>query len=316
MKRLLLLLGLLAAIGARAACEPGGMGGTGIRADGGIGGTGIRAEDDVGIIGVITGFGSICVNGIEVAYDSSTPVSADGAPASPAALALGQLVAVRATGSGVQARARDIQILDAVVGRAAAVDPASGALQVAGQRVQLAASTVIAPGVVGTDLVGQNLRISGLWRADGSLAATRIERAPADAAPRVAAREWPDLGTRQLIVEGYVADVRPNALRIGGLSFGAPANVAGRLERDRLVRASGRVERDGSRVVERVEFERAERERPERGGEGRGSADRPDRGDNRGPGRQDRPDRIERPDRGERIDRPERIERPDRSGPH
>jgi hypothetical protein len=332
MKILVLLLALVAAAGAQAACEPGGMGGTGIRSDGGIGGTGIRAEADVGIIGVITGFGSICVNGIEVAYDSSTPVSTDGNAASPSALALGQLVAVRAVGNGLQARARDIQILDAVVGRASAVDPATGELQVAGQRVQLASSTIVAPGLVGGDLVGQNLRVSGLWRADGALAATRIERAPADAAPRVGAREWPELGTRQLIVEGYVADVRPdvrpgvrgNNVRIGGLSFGAEAGTAARLARDRLVRASGHVERDGMRRIERIELERLERERPERGGGDRGSADRPDRGDNRGPDRGDnrgpdrldRPDRVDRPDRGGGVDRPERIERPDRSGPH
>src|SRR2546422_4023925 len=52
-----------------------GIGGTGIGKDGsgGIGGT--------GIVGVITGFASICVNGVEVHYDASPPVSADGRPA-------------------------------------------------------------------------------------------------------------------------------------------------------------------------------------------------------------------------------------------
>jgi hypothetical protein len=285
-----------------------------MRAEGDVGGTGMRAEGDVGIIGVITGFGSICVNGIEVQYEPNTPVSADGKPASPQSLALGQLVAVRAVGNGVQATARDIQILDAVVGRAAAVDPVSGALQIAGQRVQLAASTVIAPELVG-DLVGQNVRVSGLWRADGALAATRVERAPPDAAPRVAPREWPDLGTRQLIVEGFVSDVRSNNVRIGGLSFATGPQVVRRLERDQRVRATVRVERDGIRRIERVEIERLDRDRPERG-ERRDSADRPERGDNRGPGGGDRLERIDRPDRGERVDRPERIERPDRSGPH
>jgi hypothetical protein len=43
-----------------------GVGGTGSKADGGIGGTGARAEGDVGLLGVITGFASICVNGVEV----------------------------------------------------------------------------------------------------------------------------------------------------------------------------------------------------------------------------------------------------------
>jgi hypothetical protein len=320
-----LLLALLAAAGARAACEPGGMGGTGIRGDGGIGGTGIRAEGDVGIIGVITGFGSICVNGIEVEYDATTPVSSDGAPAPASALALGKLVAVRAVASGAQARAREIRILDALVGRAEAVDAAAGELRVDNQRVRLAASTVLEPNVSLAQLAGRSVRVSGLWRADGSLAATRIERAPADAAPRVGARDWPDLGAPQLIVEGYVADVRPNAVRVGGLSFDADARVTQAIERDRRVRVFGRVERDGRPHIERFDVERVERERPERGeregrdgrGEGRGGhVERPERGDNRGPGRPDRPERIERPDRGGGLERPERIERLDRSGPH
>lgn len=320
----LLFLGclLLGACAAHAACEePGGIGGTGVRADGGIGGTGIQAgtgiqsDGELGIIGVISGFGSICVNGVEVHYDAGTPVSADGAAASAQSLALGQVVAVRAVANGGQVQARDIHIVDAVVGRAAASGAGGGELQVAGQRVRLDASTVLAGGAPG-DLAGENVRVSGLWRADGSLAATRVERAPADASPRVGARDWPDLGTRRLIVEGFVAQLGPRTVRVGGLTFQADARVMRELERDRRVRVSGRVERDGSRIIERVDVDRLERrgaERGEREGSGGERGERPERSDNRGPGRADRPDRIERPDRGERIERPER---PDRSGPH
>ena len=322
MRRLAFLLwALLAASGAGAACEPGGMGGTGMRADGGIGGTGIEAQGDLGLIGVITGFGSICVNGVEVQYDAATPVMSAGAPASPAALALGQLVAVRATGSGAQIRARDIQILDAVVGRVSAFDTAAGQLQVAGQRVRLSASTVLAVSAAPAGLVGQNVLVSGLWRADGTLAATRIAAAPADASPRVGAREWPDLGTRRLIVEGYVADVRSDALRIGGVVFHAQPAVAAQLAPDRLVRLSARMESDGSRVAERIEVFRRPRDEgtppsPERRGGGDAKeptehVERPERSGDRGSGRAERPERIERPDRPER---PERIERPERSG--
>ena len=66
MKKLLAALAcaLAAFSGAAApACDPGGIGGTGID-PGGIGGTGQRAEAEVGVLGVITGFASICVNGI------------------------------------------------------------------------------------------------------------------------------------------------------------------------------------------------------------------------------------------------------------
>jgi Domain of unknown function (DUF5666) len=317
MRRFALLAALLlAAAGVRAACEPGGMGGTGIRSDGGIGGTGIQAQGDLGLIGVITAFGSICVNGVEVHYEPSTPVTVDGAASSPSALALGQVVAVRVATDGAQARARDIQVLDAVIGRVDAFDPAANALQVAGQRVRLDSATVLAAAGAAGELAGETVRVSGLWRADGSLAATRIDRAPADATARVGSRDWPDLGTRRLIVEGYVAELGADMLRVGGTVFSAPPRVLAGLERDRLVRLSGHVERDGSRIAERIDLERLERSGPERGGrEGeRGErGERLERSDNRGPGRPDRPDRIERPDRGERIERPER---PDRSGPH
>ena len=297
-RRVLLVAALLAAGSVHAACERGGLGGTGIRADGGIGGTGIQADGEIGLIGVITAFGSICVNGIEVNYEASTPVTTDGAAASPASLAIGQLVAVRARASGAQVRARDIQILDAVVGRASAVDPATGQLQVAGQRVRLEPSTVLA-GISPAELAGASIRVSGLWRVDGSVAATRVERALPDAAPRVGAREWPDLGTPRFVVEGFVADVAPRSVRVGGLAFSAEPRATREMALDQRVRVSGRVERDGSRVIERVDFERLERGGPERSGRDVGGRER------------GVPGRADRPDRGERGDRPER---PDRSG--
>lgn len=315
----LLLAALLAAGTVHAACEPGGIGGTGITADGGIGGTGIQADADLGLIGIITGFGSICVNGIEVHYGPDTPVTNDGAASSPASLALGQLVAVRATVTSGQARARDIQVVDAVVGRVTAFDPAANQLEIAGQRVQLAASTVLAAGAAPGSLAGENVRVSGLWRADGSVAATRIAAAPADAAPRVTA-EWPNLGTLRLIVEGYVGDVRPGAVRIGGLLFRADTRVSSGVQRGRLVRLSARAERDGAPLAERIDLLESARGRDEgsrpsteqRGRSDRGGSgdrvERLERSEQRGPGRPDRPERVERPDR---IDR---IERPDRSG--
>lgn len=323
MKRLALLLAALLSTGTvHATCEPGGIGGTGISADGGIGGTGIQAEADLGLIGVITAFGSICVNGIEVHYNADTPVSSNGAAASPASLALGQLVAVRAAANSGQARALDIQIVDALVGRVAAFDPAANRLEIAGQRVQLSPSTVLAVGTAPGSLAGENVRVSGLWRADGSVAATRIERAPADAGPRIGTRQWPDLGTHRLIVEGYVADVRPDVVRVGGMLFKADPRVSSGLEPDRLVRLSARTERDGSRIAERIDL----LDRPRGGGEGprpsleqRGRSEgsgggtdrveRLERSEQRGPGRPDRPERIERPDRIERIERPDRSGR-------
>src|SRR4051794_7219997 len=78
---------------------------------GGIGGTGQRAEAEIGVLGVITGFGSICVNGIEVHYDSGTPVAYNGDLSSAKALGIGQVVSVLAIGASTQARAQWIDIV-------------------------------------------------------------------------------------------------------------------------------------------------------------------------------------------------------------
>src|SRR5262249_41510449 len=75
--------------------DPGGTGGTGVD-PGGIGGTGQRAEAEIGVLGVITGFGSICVNGIEVHYDANTHVALNGDLSSASALGIGQVVSVLA----------------------------------------------------------------------------------------------------------------------------------------------------------------------------------------------------------------------------
>ena len=79
-------------VGVRTAEDPGGIGGTGVTAHGekGLGGTGIIAGDPgtgggiggTGIVGVISGFASICVNDVEVHFDANTPVLDNGKPVS------------------------------------------------------------------------------------------------------------------------------------------------------------------------------------------------------------------------------------------
>lgn len=101
--------------------RPGGTGGTGAVAEGvdgtyfdqrhgDVGGTGTPilrpgGTGGTGIVGTITGFASICVNGMEVHYGKDVPVSENGAPASSGHLAIGQVVAVEAfaTQRGLQA---------------------------------------------------------------------------------------------------------------------------------------------------------------------------------------------------------------------
>ncbi len=321
MKRLLAALactlaGALPAFPASACTDPGGIGGTGINAGGGIGGTGQSAEAEVGLLGVITGFASICVNGIEVHYDAGTPVSLNGEPVGANALALGQVVAVNASGSGTQARARAIHIIDSAVGPLTAVEVAGRTLRVLGQRVVLEPSTVLGGGLTHERLaslqVGEPMRVSGFRSADGSIVATRIEAAPARAAARAA--EPPDLGTGRFVVQGYVSDVQAGEVRVGNMAFRVPPEIGAQLARDRLVRVSGTTE-GRSRVVERADLLSGPFNiRPERTFRIEPRQIREDRSGRSGPGpRERRPERIERPDRSGPSDRPERL---DRSGRH
>ncbi len=324
-----------AANGTTACEQPGGIGGTGIRPDGGIGGTGLRADADLGLVGVVTGFGSLCVNGVEVQYDAATPVTVNGDASSASSIAVGQVVAVRAFGNPVQARARAIDILDAAVGPVTAIERPGSVLQVLGHRVRLEPSTQLGSGLTREALanarVGDNLRVSGLRSADNSIVATWVDRAPPNARQVVADPSAAALVAGRFIVQGYA----------GRMAFAADPQLAAQIAPDRLVRIYGRTDANGTRVVERAEFlstplnprpegsigtssERERREGEDRGKDSgsnrQGSADSRERPaeverDNSGPG-----NRGERtgPDRPERVERggPERPERVDRSGRH
>lgn len=146
-----------------------GIGGTGAppgaarRSDHGIGGT--------GIVGVITGFASLCIDGREVALGDAVPVLVDGERASGAALRAGQLAAVKAVGSATALWARAVAIRHEVSGPVEVLE-ANGVLRVAGQRVTISAQTW------GERVphAGDWVAVSGLRQQSGVIAATRLDR--------------------------------------------------------------------------------------------------------------------------------------------
>jgi hypothetical protein len=147
-----------------------GIGGTGAPnrvADRGIGGT--------GIVGVVTGFGSVFVDGIEVRYDDNAPVDIDGTASSVAALRAGQLVAIQADGPVAAPYARTISVRSAVTGRIEALELGSGTLTIGGQPVS------VPEGTWGANHFGLGdwVKVSGLRRADGTIVASRLDAAPA-----------------------------------------------------------------------------------------------------------------------------------------
>jgi len=173
--------------------DPGGIGGTGrvakrpgvggtgqVAGSPGIGGTGAVAGASglshegglggTGIVGVVTGFASICVNGVEVEYQPETPMQRDGAQAPLSDLAVGQWVALQASGQGEQLQARRIVVLDAAVGPLSSVDAAGGRFVVMGQR----AVALEAADLAGLQ-AGDWVRVSGQRLASGEIRATRVQ---------------------------------------------------------------------------------------------------------------------------------------------
>jgi hypothetical protein len=136
--------------------------------DRGLGGTGATA----GIAGVITGFASICVNGVEVRYDDATFMHADGVASGQDMLRAGQVVAISATRLPGGLQAEQVEIRHEVIGPVWAITPQG--LIVAGQRVRLARNT---RGNVGKG-VGGWLAVSGLRDMGGEIVATRLDPVP------------------------------------------------------------------------------------------------------------------------------------------
>ncbi|MCA9512405.1 MAG: hypothetical protein KC560_16975, partial [Myxococcales bacterium] len=181
-----------------------GAGGTGISGAGGTGlagtgGTGISGMGGTGVIGTITGFGSVCINGLEVDYDASVDVEVDGRKASVDALAVGQVARIRAIGDGAGLRARAISVETAVAGPIEGFDAATGRLRVMGQSIAIDASTVRAAALD----AGTRVAVSGLRRPDGVVVASRVEPRPSAAPDVVTGRA---IGTGERAV--YVGDVR------------------------------------------------------------------------------------------------------------
>lgn len=162
-----------------------GVGGTGRNAEPGLGGTGRALEPGVGgtgsalksvngdafVYGVITGFASICVNGVEIEYENSTPVSSNGEATSVQALKVGQWVAVKATGQGREVNAKSISIEQPIGGPVTRVDAAAKTIDVMGQAVRLN------PGQAMRQMpkVGDSVAVSGFRLPDGSIQSSRID---------------------------------------------------------------------------------------------------------------------------------------------
>lgn len=142
----------------------------------GLGGTGKLASTDsdagsglggTGILGEITGFGSIFVNGIEVEYDSNTDFTIDGETAAQQQLEIGDVVEVLTADESKHTRARIINLRHEVIGKVESVDHRTFSFTVNGQDVVQAIHKVALPDV------GSTVAVSGFRIDEKTILSTR-----------------------------------------------------------------------------------------------------------------------------------------------
>ena len=153
-----------------------GVGGTGQKLLKGIGGTGQKVVDIGGtgqklaVVGVVTGFASVCVNGEEVHFEDNTTVTVNGEPANTSSLAVGQVVSITADKTPKGWTASSISTNDAVAGPITKFTKPNRA-EIAGQTVNLPRELTAAAGN-NQFAVGQNVRVQGLRLSNGEILAT------------------------------------------------------------------------------------------------------------------------------------------------
>jgi hypothetical protein len=134
----------------------------------------------VSVVGPITGFGSIVVNGVHYNVDKAMVV-VDGDPATASDLQLGQVVTVlgERDASGSTGTANQVLFQTNVRGSISALNSAATQITVLGQTVIASSSTVFdlsgVPSSFGSLRVGDLVAVSGFVSAQGAIEATRIQ---------------------------------------------------------------------------------------------------------------------------------------------
>jgi hypothetical protein len=185
-------LAFLVCLALAAAC------GSSARLGGGISGTS-------SVVGTISDFGSIVVNGIEFDTDAAT-VTIEGDPATPADLRLGMVATVVGTvgEDGRTGVADTVAVEDFLEGPIQAIDRTAGTLRILSQTVVIDPETVFEPTPLAELAAGDDVEVSGYPDADGRVRATRVARKEEDV---------------EIEIKGTVADLDRDArtFRFGAL---------------------------------------------------------------------------------------------------
>lgn len=176
---------------------------------GGIGGTGAGAQS-VSAQGVVTGKGSVIVNGIEFAVSRATQITLDDAPNRlESEIIVRQVVTINGTldADGVSGTASRIVYADQLEGPISAIDSAANTLRVLGQTVMVRNITRFDGfGSLAELSTGDSIEVSGLTNARHTIVATYIKKLPTPAS------------SRQSNVQGPVQNLTRTTFTLGGLT--------------------------------------------------------------------------------------------------
>ena len=215
------------------------------------------------VTGVITGFGSIFVNGVEYETNGANIVI-DGKPGTEDDLRVGMVVTLEGSASGNSGTAVSISFSDEMEGPIESVSVAAdgtGTLTVMGQNVEITADTVFDSNVAGVTAVeqlaqGHIVEISGYGDGAGNVIATRIELKAPDALTYL------NNGNDDLELKGLISnlDTTNKTFQIGNMTVNySGATLEGELsnglQEGVYVEVKFRVDANGNLVVAKIELE-------------------------------------------------------------
>jgi hypothetical protein len=178
-------------------------------------------------VGVITGFGSVHVNGVRYRTTTSTEIRMNGELADEGALQVGQVVSVKGSvdDNGRAGDARSISMDAEVIGPVDSIG--TDQLVVLGQTVLTNADTVFGRDMTPPDLsavaAGDVLEVSGFRDSDGAIVASFIEPADAGEPSRVHGSVWSlDTAASTFMIGNLVVDF--DSAELSNFSSGTPAD--------------------------------------------------------------------------------------------
>jgi hypothetical protein len=174
--------------------------------DFGIGGTGIIAgnQQGTGIIGMVTGYGSIFVNGIEVETGNKASISIDGINVKEHNFEIGEVVEVLTLDTKAHTQAQHINIRHEIIGPVSHYDSDQATAVILGQTIHL-------PEAINTAVEsGDRLAVSGFTDPSGLIHATHIRHTTDKqillrGAPLPEEHSLPFIKVSKWVIQGYPA---------------------------------------------------------------------------------------------------------------